>query len=102
MNYFSTKIEKLIGGDIKDVSHFKADINYTSIHLKNGEKYMLSYTLKRFEEMLENSENFVRIHRKYIVNFDFVSNKGKYEVLLRDGQTLPIARRKSNLNFVQL
>ncbi|WP_341227179.1 LytTR family DNA-binding domain-containing protein [uncultured Arcticibacterium sp.] len=98
MNYFSSKVEKLIGSNLKDVSHFKADINYTCIHLKNGEKHMLSYTLKRFEEMLEDSENFVRIHRRYIVNFDFVSYSNKHEVQLRNGEFLPIARRKRSLS----
>lgn len=94
MNYFSTKVEKLLGNNLKNVSHFKADVNYTSIHLKNGEKHLFSYTLKRFEEMLENSEKFIRIHRRYIVNADFISRSSPNQVQLKNGEFLPIARRK--------
>ena len=50
-------------------------------------------------EILENdldSMGFIRIHKGYIVNFIFIKSIEKNNTLiLKDGITLPISRRKS-------
>jgi DNA-binding LytR/AlgR family response regulator len=87
-------LHKLVS-DFNEISHLSADINYTRIHLQNGEKHILSYTLKRFEEMLEGFPHFVRIHRGYLVNTNHIRSKSTSEVLMKDGLRLPVARRRS-------
>ncbi|AWV99030.1 LytR/AlgR family response regulator transcription factor [Arcticibacterium luteifluviistationis] len=76
-----------------EITHFEADVNYTHIHLQNGEQHTVSCTLKRFEEMLENT-SFLRIHRSYIVNPRHIKKSNRNEVLMSDGLRLPVARRR--------
>ena len=80
--------------DVSEVAYFEANTNYTFIHLKNGEKHLLSYTLKRFEEMLGDDLNFSRIHRSYLVNTRHIRHRSTCEVMLKDGLVLPVARRR--------
>ena len=54
-----------------DILYLSADSNYTTIHTKNG-RYMYATILKIFEEKLP-SENFVRVHRSFIVNINAIT-----------------------------
>lgn len=76
------------------VTHFEGSINYTLIHRNNGKIEVCSYTLKRFEEMLASNPSFVRIHKGYIVNKQFISEIMPKNVILRSGEVLPLARRR--------
>lgn len=84
--------------DVDEVAYFEANVNYTLIHLKNGKKHLISYTLKRFEEMLSHNHNFTRIHRSFIVNNGLIKKKGIDNVLLKSGLRLPVSRRRRVVN----
>ncbi len=61
-----------------EILFLKADNNATDFYMK-GEKTISAYkTLKTFEDVLPN--NFLRIHKSYIINANHVSriNYGKY------------------------
>ncbi|MFT7248273.1 MAG: hypothetical protein ACI97P_001051 [Arcticibacterium sp.] len=79
--------------DFNNLSYLSADINYTHIHLQNGEKHTLSYTLKRFEDLL-CTFNFIRIHRGHIINRNHIKTQNLSEVKISDGNVLPISRRR--------
>ena len=57
--------------DAKDICFFQADNNSTDIHLNNGEMITAFKTLKYFEAVL--SYPFIRIHKSYIVNRNYIS-----------------------------
>jgi DNA-binding LytR/AlgR family response regulator len=78
----------------KAITHLEADVNYTIVHRECGSKQILSYTLKRFEEMLSDNTSFVRIHKGYIVNKAFISEIKPLNVVMRSGAVLPLARRR--------
>lgn len=69
--------------------------DYVKVHTK--EKYFLKYqTMARFEQQLP-AQQFVRIHRSYIVNVSFVNKielleKEQYTVLLNNGQNIPVSK----------
>jgi len=53
-----------------DILFLKADNNTTDFHLSNGKTISAFKTLKTFEDILP--ENFMRVHKSYIVNMHHV------------------------------
>lgn len=72
--------------------------NYTKIYLQNGQKIMLSKTLKEVEEILE-PYNFYRIHNSFVVNLNriarYVKNDGNY-IEMSDGEHIAVARNRKD------
>ena len=86
---------------IEDIIYLEAHVNYTNIYLPGG-KYLVSRTLKEFEELLP-AETFVRIHHAYIINITAVDRYIRGEggqVVLQNGTTLDVSKRKKAL-FLQ-
>lgn len=64
----------------------EASDNYTIIYLENGEKHVLSKTLKHFEELLSDL-GFLRSHKSHLINLDHIVQykKGKVgQVIMSD------------------
>ena len=63
--------------DTDEIVLLKADNNTTDFHMSDGSTIIAYKTLKTFQSILP--ENFVRIHKSYIVNIDYVNriNYGK-------------------------
>ena len=80
--------------DFDAISYLASDINYTYFHFYTGIKKLSGYTIKHFENTLCSNKNFVRIHRKYIINRQFIKEITSSEVVLTCGTVLPIARRR--------
>jgi len=78
----------------KEITHLEADVNYTVVYRECGSKQIVSYTLKRFEELLSDNASFVRIHKGFIVNKAFISEIKPLNVVLHSGAILPLARRR--------
>lgn len=78
----------------KAITHLEADVNYTVVYRECGSKEVVSYTLKRFEEMLSDNTSFVRIHKGFIVNKAFIREIKPLNVVLHSGEVLPLARRR--------
>ena len=81
---------------LSNLVYFEASANYTYIFLDNNCKYLVSRTLKEFEDLLP-PESFVRIHNSHIINKDFAE---KYirgdggQVVLSNGTVLDISKRR--------
>ncbi len=73
-----------------DIVLLKSDSNYTSINTEDDER-VVTCTLKECEKKL-NGLPFLRIHRSYIVNLDYVKNMTSSEVSLKNGDVLTIGR----------
>jgi two-component system LytT family response regulator len=81
----------------KEVIHFEASDNYTTIHLTENRKYVSTKNIKIFEEHL-NPDVFIRVHKSHIINIkyhvkQFSRNEGGY-VTLSNGKHVPVSRRK--------
>jgi two-component system LytT family response regulator len=88
--------------NIEDIIYLEANDNYSNIYLSNNQKFLVSRTLKDFEELLP-SDIFVRIHHSNIVNKFFVDKYIRGEggqVVMRNGNVLDVSKRKKS-NFLQ-
>jgi two-component system LytT family response regulator len=83
--------------EVSDIMYCKADVNYTHIFTRNGEKITTSKTLKIFEDLLKES-NFFRVHNSYLINLVYVKKyskgKGGYVTMIDDSVIDVSIRRK--------
>jgi two-component system LytT family response regulator len=98
------KNDKITLVDIDNVAWIKAEDKYVEIGEKNGKSHLLNKTLKLLETELP--ENFVRIHRSYIINRDFVFEihkyfKGRYVFKLNDNDRSSITSSESYLSEIK-
>ncbi len=88
--------------NIDDIVYLEASNNYTNIYLSSRQKFLVSRTLKDFEDLLPE-EIFLRIHHSTIINKYFVE---KYirgdggQVIMRNGNVLDVSKRKKS-EFLQ-
>lgn len=81
---------------LDDIVSLQADSNYTIFHLKDMQKMVVSKTLKDFEELLD-AHRFVRIHKSYIINLDYVAEYSTVDggyAKMSDGNQWSISRRQ--------
>jgi two-component system LytT family response regulator len=86
---------------VKNIVRCEADVNYTNFYLDNGERLIVSRTLKEFTEMLEPA-GFFRTHQSHLVNLDHVTRFDKNEgghLVLNDESIVPVASRKRDELF---
>lgn len=84
--------------EIADIIMFEAHINYTTIHLMNGKKIMVSKTLKSFEKLLLN-HHFYRIHRAFLINSQHLQayDSTLGQARLTNNYTVSTSRRKKEV-----
>lgn len=81
---------------LENIIYLEASINYTQLFVTGEKTFMVSRTLKDFEDILPQ-ERFIRIHNSYIVNKAFVE---KYirgdggQAVLSNGAVLDISKRR--------
>jgi len=96
-----TLSDHLIFVETNDVIYCESDSNYTLFFLTNGEKVMISKTLKDVEEILEGSD-FFRIHASYLINMKhvtkFTRGDGGY-VVMSNNQHITVSRKKKDEFF---
>ena len=82
--------------NIEEIAHLEASNNYTVICLTGNRKFLVSRTLKDFEDLLPR-DRFVRIHQSYIINkycIDRYIRGDGGQVVLNTGVILDVAKRK--------
>ena len=80
----------------RDIEWLEASENYVNLHVR-GRAYPLRSTMTAIQERLD-PERFVRVHRSYIVNLDFLQQiepleTGDARLLLKDGTRVSCSRR---------
>lgn len=83
---------------VSEILYIQAEDDYVMLHTASN-KYLKEKTMKYFETHLEPSR-FIRIHRSYIINADFIArlelyDKESYAVILKNGASL----RASNAGY---
>lgn len=81
---------------VRDIVRLEAEDNYTHFVLANGQVITASKTIKAYEDVLLRL-NFVRVHKKHIVNMNYMKTYVKGEnghLILENGETLEVSRRK--------
>lgn len=86
----------LIFVNVDNIVYCEASSNYTQIFLNDGKKYVVSRTLKEYEELLSEHE-FFRIHNSFVINLNairkYVRGDGGYVVMNND-VTLDVSKRR--------
>jgi two-component system LytT family response regulator len=83
---------------IKEIVRVEALSNYSTFHLVNKQKIMVSRTLKDFEALL-TQQNFFRVNRSCIVNTDYIikyKNEDGGVLELHDGTEINVGPHRKN------
>jgi two-component system LytT family response regulator len=82
---------------VSDIFYLEAALNYTDFHFMRGgvkQKLNASQNLKQYETALDGYQDFMKVHRSYIVNLmqvdRFIRSDSALE--MRDGSLVPVAR----------
>jgi two-component system, LytTR family, response regulator len=81
---------------VREIDRVTAAGNYVDVHA-GGKVHLIRESLTSFVAPLDTLE-FLRVHRSHVVRLGFIAElrpmfHGDYELVLRDGQTLPLSRR---------
>jgi two-component system LytT family response regulator len=82
--------------DLENIVYLEASNNYTNVYLDNQQKYLVTRTLKDFEQILP-AETFLRIHHSTVINRYFIEKYIRGEggqVMMRNGVVLDVSKRK--------
>jgi two-component system LytT family response regulator len=86
----------LIFVKVNEILYCEASSNYTEIIMTDNRKYIVSRTLKEYDDMLSD-QNFFRIHHAHLINLNeikkYVRGDGGYVVMNND-KSLDVSKRK--------
>ena len=80
---------------VDDVIYFEAQDDYVMVYTQ-GDRFLKQQTMKFFEESLPGNQ-FVRVHRSFIVRIENISKleqygKESYKVIMNNNQSIPVSR----------
>lgn len=87
----------------KDILYFEALGDNVKVHTK-AKVHVITATMKSIEEKLKHNKNFVRIHRSYIINLNYLENFDS-ETSIVAGRIIPLGNKykaiiQSRLNIL--
>src|SRR6478609_313530 len=89
-------MDGLIFVKVKNILYCEASSNYTEITMEDNKKYVVSRTLKEYEDLL-GDQDFFRIHHSTLINLNaikkYVRGDGGYVVMSND-KSLDVSKRK--------
>jgi len=75
----------------EEIVFLQASGNYTRIFTNDNKSYCFSYPLKKVSNDLPQ-DTFLRVHRSYLVNKNYIKVFSKDAVLLTNEQSIPVSR----------
>lgn len=80
---------------LEEIHYLEAADDYVKIHTKDG-SFLKNKTMAHFEKILD-ADQFVRAHRSYIINIQFITRIDPYEkenylALLKTGAQVPVSK----------
>lgn len=83
--------------ETENIQYIKGEGAYSEVFLTSNTSLLVSRNLKNFEDILCHDSRFMRIHKSYIVNFNYVNGYTKSDggnIILDKNIQLPIAADK--------
>ncbi|WP_306352633.1 LytR/AlgR family response regulator transcription factor [Flavobacterium sp. '19STA2R22 D10 B1'] len=78
---------------LNDIIYIQSIGNYLKVYLKNTFSPMIIYgTLMSLKESL-TMDSFIQIHRSYIINANYANRISKQNLILDNGEEIPIGRK---------
>ena len=87
---------------VNEIMRCEADDNYTNFYLANGERILISKSLKEYADLL-TPHGFLRTHQSHLINPAFVKSWLKEDggvLLIQNGDKIPVS--KPNRESVKL
>ena len=81
---------------VADIVYLESAGEYVRLHLADGTKLVTLFRLKNMESSLPSSM-FMRVHRSYIINLNYVSSYTKGKVFLEGDDYVPIGESYKDL-----
>lgn len=75
---------------IEDIRYIKSDADYTELNV-HDKKHISSEPLRYWDDLLDDDQ-FIRMHKSYVVNITKISKVSGNRVFLISGEELPIGR----------
>jgi len=92
-------LEKIHVTEIADIVRCESNGNYTTFFFKNGQKLLVTKTLKEYDQLL-SEHKFARVHQSHLINShqikEFVKVDGGY-LVMHDGSKVPVSMRKKSV-----
>ena len=86
--------------EVRNIIRLEAEGSYTRFFLSGNESYLVSGSLKEFDEIL-SVHGFIRTHQAHLVNPNYIKSMVKTDggyLLLQNGVNIPVSRlRKSEV-----
>lgn len=94
-NFYYSSRREIFVIPMRSIIYFQSDLKYVIINIKGKNPERIYSKLTDIEPLLNSS--FLRIHKSYIVNINYVSkvDKSNKTIILKNGETLPI----SDINY---
>ncbi len=92
-NKINTKI------NVSNIMYIEVIGNVSCIHLASGNLVKVYITLSELEEMLKYNPLFLRTHKSYIINMEYVSEMQGYGFIMKNGDIVSI--RKNNCKEIK-
>lgn len=86
---------------LEEIVRLQSQSNYTTFYLTKGREFLISKTLKEYDELLSD-QGFVRVHQSHLINLDHISQYQKADggyVVLTDGSNVPLSKNYKD-NFL--
>ena len=80
--------------DIEDIVRCQSDSNYTEIYMKDDKKYVVSKSLKHYNDILQHN-NFLRVHQSHLINPEYIDEFAKSDggyLKLKSGKIISVSR----------
>lgn len=90
---------KVIFIAVDEISYIESRENSTMLNLYNNAHYYSSKDLVKFEDVLQEIGDFIRINKNIIINTRFIKSYSKGEVCvidLKSGQSFEVSRRRKS------
>jgi two-component system, LytTR family, response regulator len=81
--------------NINDIEYLRADGSYVHVHFTNDKPLVIAKNLKYFESALFDFNQFIRVHRSFLVNIKHVKRFDKSErakIVMTSGAQIDISR----------
>jgi len=80
--------------ELNDLIFCESDKGYTTFYCNDNKKYVVSKTLKEFEDCLSKA-NFIRPHQSFMVNLRCIDRYDKSGAIhLKNGKKIPVSTRR--------
>ncbi|SHK84762.1 LytR/AlgR family response regulator transcription factor [Desulforamulus aeronauticus] len=74
---------------LKEISHYDINRGVVTVHYGKNEKFEYWMTLAELEDQLRGKD-FIRTHRSYIVNLQYIAKFARRSVVLKTGESIPV------------